>query len=214
MQEIKKLVENWSEKNSCSKEQFQSLLGSLLFITKCVKHARFFLNRLLQILGDHHSKKIITLTDQSHRDISWFKNFISKFNGESFYVKDKRDKQINLDGGAVYDNQNYAGKIPEKFRDLHISSLEMLNIPVALTVWAPMWQGTEIKIHCDISAVVSVLNNGKTKDTELVAIARNIFIVFAQFDIHVHLCTEIQGAKNSIAELLSRWTVAILQKLS
>ena len=36
-----------------TKSELQSLLGLLLYITKCVKPARFFLNRMLQLLRDN-----------------------------------------------------------------------------------------------------------------------------------------------------------------
>ena len=45
--QIKNLIANWDHKNFCSKNQLQSLLGSLLYISKCVKYSRFFLNRML-----------------------------------------------------------------------------------------------------------------------------------------------------------------------
>ena len=46
--EIKQLCEQWVRKKNCTKNQLQSLLGSLLYITRCVRPARNFLNRMLQ----------------------------------------------------------------------------------------------------------------------------------------------------------------------
>ena len=42
LQEIVQMCAMWSSKKFCTKTQFQSLLGSLLYITKCVRPARFF----------------------------------------------------------------------------------------------------------------------------------------------------------------------------
>ena len=53
LQEIKNICSEWQYKKSCTKTQLQSLLGSLLYVTKCVRPARFFLNRMLQILRDN-----------------------------------------------------------------------------------------------------------------------------------------------------------------
>ena len=50
LQEITNMCKNWVTKTFCSKTHLQSLLGSLLYITKCVKPARIFLNRILQLL--------------------------------------------------------------------------------------------------------------------------------------------------------------------
>ena len=53
LQDIVHTCTNWETKTYCSKNQLQALLGSLLYITKCVKPARIFLNRILQLLRDN-----------------------------------------------------------------------------------------------------------------------------------------------------------------
>ena len=52
-----------------------------------------------------------------------------------------------------------------------------------------------------------VLNSGKTHDLTLAAIARNIFMTAAQFDIFLKT-VHIMGVKNEIADSLSRWTIS------
>ena len=54
LKEIVDLCKNWGTKNTCTKIQLQSLLGSLLYITKCVRPAQFFLNQIC--LGGHAPK--------------------------------------------------------------------------------------------------------------------------------------------------------------
>ena len=44
LQEIMTMCKSWIHKNSCIKCQLQSVLGSLLYVTKCVRSSRFFLN--------------------------------------------------------------------------------------------------------------------------------------------------------------------------
>ena len=41
-EEIKQLYYYWKNINFCTKTQLQSLLGSLLYITKCIRPASFF----------------------------------------------------------------------------------------------------------------------------------------------------------------------------
>ena len=67
--EIVKLCYSWKDKKFCTKNQLQSLLGSLLYITKCVCPARFFLNRMLQVLRDNHSNGHIRLTEDFTKDL-------------------------------------------------------------------------------------------------------------------------------------------------
>ena len=42
LENILKTCELWTNKNKCNKKELQSLLGSLLYISKCVKSSRFF----------------------------------------------------------------------------------------------------------------------------------------------------------------------------
>ena len=54
LQEILQKCMLWQGKKYATKRQLQSLLGSLLYVTKCVRSSRFFLNRLLHILRTMH----------------------------------------------------------------------------------------------------------------------------------------------------------------
>ena len=83
----------------------------------------------------------------------------------------------------------------------------MLNILVAIRVWGSQWQGKAIRIACDNQAVVMVLNSGKTRDLTLAAIARNLFMEAAHFDILLKT-VHIMGVCNEIADSLSRWSIS------
>ena len=188
LSEIKNTLSNWQIRNTCTKNQLQSLLGSLLFITKCVKHSRFFLNHLLDTLRSHNKDNIITLDSEAHKDIKWFQKFVHVFNGTTFFKKETFQFQTHLDAclsgiGGVCKNEVYHAPIPSNLANSNIATLEMLNILVAIRVWAEMWKNFAILIHCDNKAVVEVLNKGKTKDKHLAAISRNIFMTAARFDI-------------------------------
>ena len=47
LKQISDLVETWVTKHSCTCRQLQSLLGHLIYIHKCVKPSRFFVNHML-----------------------------------------------------------------------------------------------------------------------------------------------------------------------
>ena len=140
LKENVEICKNWETKSTCTKTQLQSLLGSLLYITKCVRPARFFLNRMLQVLRDGHAAKHICLTNEFHRDLNWFNTVLSSYNGVTFYDNNPIYATIALDAclsglGAVYQNMVYALPIPLGFCNYTIVYLEMLNIMVALKVW-------------------------------------------------------------------------------
>ena len=82
----------------------------------------------------------------------------------------------------------------------------MLNVVVALKIWANTWQNTAITLFCDNLAVVEVLNQGRTKDEFLATCARNIWLLSSLFNIHIQII-HIPGKRNQVADLLSRWTM-------
>ena len=85
IQAISSMVTECQSKKSCTKRQLQSLLGHLLYIHKCVKPARFFLNRMLELLRNAHNATHIRLTPAFYRDLRWFKNFLPNFIGVPLY---------------------------------------------------------------------------------------------------------------------------------
>ena len=136
LKEIVDLCKQWGTKSTCTKTQLQSLLGSLLYITKCVRPVRFFFNRMLEVLRDGHAAKHIHLTNEFHRDLNWFNTFLSLYNGVTFYDNNQVHATIALDAclsglGVVCQNMVYALPIPLGFSNYAIVHLEMLNIMVA-----------------------------------------------------------------------------------
>ena len=84
LQEIKMLCKSWTHTKFCTKQQFQSLLGSLLYIIKCIKPAHIFLNCMLQVLRSHHDSKRFVLNADSFKDLCWFNTFLEQYNGITF----------------------------------------------------------------------------------------------------------------------------------
>ena len=204
------MCKNWKYKTICTKQELQSLLGTLLYITKCVKPARYFLNRMLCRLRDSHSRENIFLNMDFAADLNWFNTFLSDFNGVTFYDNKPVFATIELDAcltgfGGVFANMVYHLPIPKNFRKYNIAQLELLNVLVALKVWAANWSDKKIHIKCDNIASVEVLKMGKARDTVMATIARNIWLITAKFNIHFS-CYHIAGIENRTADLLSRWS--------
>ena len=69
-----------------TKNQFQSLLGLLLYISKCAKPAKYFLNRMLQLLRENFNNDHIVLTHKNFfRDLVSFQTFLKSYNGITIY---------------------------------------------------------------------------------------------------------------------------------
>ena len=209
LSEIHSICQKFASKSKVTKNQLQSLLGSLLYITKCIKPARFFLNRMLQLLREHTNKSIIHLCPGFHRDLNWFNTFLFQFNGVTFFDYKQPDHTVYLDAcltgfGGVFADKSYALQIPLSFKNYTIVHLEILNIVVALKIWGDIWKNQIIDIRCDNMAVVEVLNSGKARDPILATCARNIWLLTAIFNIQLTV-THIPGVQNTVADLLSRW---------
>ena len=134
-----------------------------------------------------------------------------QYNGVTYFDNRTPNHVVHLDAsltcmGATFANMVYTLPIPSQFQHLHIAQLEMLNVVVALKVWASAWSDRTIDIKCDNLAVVEVLTSGKTKDTFLATCARNIWLICAIFNINIRV-HHIPGKSNSITDLLSRWNV-------
>ena len=96
LQQIKQTVAEWGVKKTCTRHQLQSLLGQLLYIHKCVKLARLFVNRMLQLLRINYANSTIVLTGDLFCDLNWFSRFLTRYNGRSFIVMSFHARMLNL----------------------------------------------------------------------------------------------------------------------
>ena len=159
--EITQLCKQWTTKTYCGKRDLQSLLGSLLYVSKCVKHSRFVLNRMLALLRQNYANTKILITPEFRMDLAWFNSFLTHYNGVTYYEQQHCHSEVHLDTcltglGASYESMMYALPIPKGYMNYNITHLEILNIVVALKVWAQYWANKRIKVHCDNMAVVEV----------------------------------------------------------
>ena len=183
-----------ASKYHCDKRQLQSLLSSLLYVTKCGRTSRFFLNRLLEFLRSMEDKGQTVFTIEARKDINWFRKFMPTFNGDIFFDQRPINCAIELDAslrglGARWGPRIYTLTLPLGYLDMNIANLEILNILVALRVWHQLWGNKKVAIACDNEAVVYVLNTGRTRDLMLAAIAHNIQFEAAKIILTCKLTT-------------------------
>ena len=195
--------------NYCSKKDLQSLLGSLLYVTKCVAPARSFLNRMLLLLRHNAHVSKILLTQDFFQDLAWFNNFLQLYNGVTFYDQLPSNIEVHLDAcltglGGHFGNMIYTLPIPLGFQQYDITHLEMVNIIVAAKIWALHWSNRIIRIYSDNMAVIQVLTTGKARDQTLATCARNLWLIAVLNNIKLQF-SHIPGKHNNLADLLSRW---------
>ena len=202
LNDIKQECQQWVNKKTCNKKELLSLLGKLLYVTKCVGTSRPFLNKMLDTLRAALKQDTIVVDPEFRGDVNWFTKFLPKFNGVAYFNHKLIHTHVELDASlqgleAKCGQEIYAIALPIGYQNYNIVHLEMINILVVVKTWAPQWQGRKVVIHCDNQAVVSVLNSGHTRDMTLAAMARNINRITAQLDIDL----------NVIADTLSRLSI-------
>ena len=99
---INDAVRHWLDKDIASKRQLQSILGLLLYVHKCVKPARVFLNRMLELLRAAQGCQKIFLTPDFKRDLRWFAKFLPRYNGVSLYNYKLVDLTLELDACLIW----------------------------------------------------------------------------------------------------------------
>ena len=80
----------------------------------------------------------------------------------------------------------------------------MLNLVVALRLWASEWAHSAVKFFYDNWAVVQVVKTGKTRDAFLGDGSRIIWLLMATYDIDLQI-EHIVGKKNIYAYALSQF---------
>ena len=94
--EVMKKCQETSGKNSTTKRGLQSVIGSLMFVHKCVTPTRFFVNRILQGLREAKGDRIV-ITQEMKKDFKWFCKFLPIFNGTAKFSHAMIDQAFTLE---------------------------------------------------------------------------------------------------------------------
>ena len=166
---------------------------------------------MLALFREKSNERRIHLTSDFHKDLAWSLAFLPQFNGITCIKKPDLpyNHTLHIDAsltglGGVWNNEVYASPIFNIYGlDLKIVHLEMLNLVIALKLWAREWSHSVVRFFCDNLAVVQVVRTGKTRDNMLSLCLRNIWLITATHDIDLRI-EHIQGQANTIADILSR----------
>ena len=213
--ELEQLLEQWIHKRTATKAALQSLVGKLIFTSKCVRQSRIFIARILillrKVLFNHHH---INLTAEFRKDIAWWRRFLRAYNvvsmistaqwsspGEVFTT----DACLTGCGGLCGD-QYFHAAFPSFVvqHTLDINCLELLTIIVALHLWGLRWSGLRLTVRCDNEVVVTVLNTGRCRNSFLNSCLRELCYLAAIHEFEIR-AVHVPGVSNRYADILSRW---------
>ena len=220
LEEIKQSINLIIKRKTVTRKQLESIIGKLSYIADCVRSARLFICRLLDLLRSvtrkHHH---INLSSEAKKDLKWFLLFMESYNGRTAVPEDvwcTPDQILATDStlvgiGGVYHSssglQFFHDEIPCAWHGQHICVYEMLAILVAILLWGAHIRNKRIIVHCDNSSCVSLLNTGRCRDKLMVCIARNIWLKCAQDNIQIK-GLHIPTTENRLPDLLSRWSLS------
>ncbi len=216
MKEVSAILDVWAQKTSATRNELEKLIGKLQFVAKVVRPGRLFIARLLEVLRGSPRTGKSKLSAQSLKDIKWWRRFMGRFNGVSVIgtmLWSEPDEVFASDAclkgvGACTSTEFYHAPFPAFIQDqnLHINALELLGLLVAIRLWAKYWKGLRIRILCDNSTSVTVLNSGKCKDAFMLSTLREIEFCAARNGFEVK-SVHIPGVDNRIPDMLSRWEI-------
>ena len=75
----------------------QSLLGKLLYITKCVRYSRIFMGRMLQLFRSFHHKQSIILSEEFKKRFVLVLYFLANVQWQSIYSACVANHSIYVD---------------------------------------------------------------------------------------------------------------------
>lgn len=206
------LLRKWKHKSRATRRELQQVLGKLFHVSKCCKPARLFVGRMLETLRSAPEHGLTHLSIDFQKDINWFLSFLPTFNGVQL-IQPRNDSAQHvafvdscLSGcGGYSGSQYYHTEFPDFITSLQLSicQLEMLNIVIAVKLWAATWSNSSVQIYGDNAATVAVLNSGRGRDRFLLQCAREIWLLSATHKF-ILSAKHVPGKDNVLADSLSR----------
>lgn len=222
IEETLRLLDVWRYKVFATKKEFQSLVGKLQFLAKCVRPGRVLVSRLLNQMNKMDDFTLQEIEQEARLDLKWWYNFLPKFSGVSVLkTKDCMLSGIDLAsdatlfaGGAWFSRPKGNDRSYEYIhcqfpqfileQTSHISQRELLMVVVSLKMWGKWLKGLKFVVKSDNQASVVCLNSGRTKDAFMQACLREICYIAAIHNFEFR-AVFIGTKHNVLPDLLSRW---------
>ena len=223
--ETKAEIGLWVRKTTITRKNLQSLLGKLFWVAKVVMHSRPFMGRLLaqlRTMTNLKDGKKVKLTDDSRKDILWWKHYLDTFNGISMIVNEDPIplslEQLLDDphqvcagdatptgGGAWHGHEYWSQDLPIVLQDIlipiHIKEFWVLI--VSAKQWGDTWSGRSIVLYCDNDSVCDTITYKKPKDPAMLSLLREFLHVVVSKKFFP-VIRKINTKVNEMADHISR----------
>ncbi|XP_055335738.1 uncharacterized protein LOC129586500 [Paramacrobiotus metropolitanus] len=223
--DIMETLKNWVGRESCTTNELQSLIGTLSFASKCVPSSRLFTRRMIMLLSAFHGRSTITLTDDFHSDLDWWRTFLPQWNGTALFLDPDwttsdvlhlyTDASATLGLGAFYQNEWFQLRWPKWIlqRPPSIEYLEMVPILLAAIVWGRNLWRRKIIFHTDNAGAVEAWARLRSSSPGVLDLMRRLTRAAADNNFTLTL-KHVRGVDNGIADALSRFQTERFRKLA
>ena len=224
LQKCRLLLESFYKRRKVTLRELQSLLGLLNFTCSVVVPGRPFLRRMIDLtVGVRRAHHRIRLSKGTKHDIAVWLNFLSTFNGLSFFYLDicKTSSFIELytDAAgskgyvAILDQHWFFGPFPDTWQSFNITFLELFPIALVVRLWCRHMSNRCIVFVTDNAALVSIINKQTSKHKLVMILIRDLVLTSLRSNI-IFRARHIPGLNNTRADCLSRLQIARFKELS
>ena len=213
LMEFQSIIQEFQFKRRATKQQLQRLAGKLNWACRVVFGGRTFLRRVIdQVNSLTNPRAKCQLGKDFHLDISWWANFLGRFNGKRLFLDTMPIVDVQTDacpvaagawfrGDWIYSNfQMDAGP---SYDSLHINHKETLAIILAAKRWATSWANKHVIVQTDNQAAAHIINKGSTQHPSVMNELRTLFWLSAEYNFRI-TAEYLPGSENVLADAVSR----------
>lgn len=219
VERIQTSLASFQSRKSCTLKELQSLIGTLNFACKVVPPGRPFLQRMIELTRNvsklHHH---IKLTSGFFKDLNIWKQFVSGWNGASFFLSvswvDSDSLQLFTDAsgtlgfGGIFGSKWFQGHWESQQQldqpGISIAWQELFALVVACHLWGRFFANKRIILFCDNESVVNIVNSKRSRIPRVMDLVRHLTLLTLKYNFYLRV-RHIEGKKNEIADSLSRF---------
>ena len=212
--ELKSELAKWSRKTVAKKQELQSILGKLIWVSRTVRFSRVFVSRIIAEIRKLKSQSTIKtiLSTDIRKDFMWWDTYLETFSGVELIPPTTVCQAVLGDaypqGGGSWNpvlNEYFSMRFPEYMcsPDTPIHIKEFIIVLLCIRMWGAHWAGQRIAIYCDNDSVCEVCTNQKPHDQEMQKLLREFLFWVCRYNFYPVLL-KISSKDNFIADFISR----------
>ena len=212
-------LQQFTKLTKVKQNDLQSIVGKLSFASAVVP-ARAFLRRLISYIHTVKSPfTLIKLKPEVQKDVHTWLEFLSKYNGVTFFRSLRALPFHHLDMGSDASGRGYGAvfgcnwiqeEFPQHWQKIfqknHIGSttLELYPVLVMIGTFGPYLRNSSILFHSDNQGVVDIVNKQSSPYPIIMTMVRKLVLYTVEYNINLR-SEHIKGDKNVICDLISRF---------